>query len=310
MLSLYKEIYLHIGKYVNDRTKISLLSVSKVINAFKFAFMFGDETRIEKIVGTIYYDNFSNVILNRNIIAKLPFNVERAHYTTDGRYIPEFVTHLTIICMLGQMLPIFNIPDSVTHLTFSKAVLFAGHIRGLIPSSVTHLAFGVCVNQSLTGVIPLSVTHLIIKTVGIGIKHDDIPLSVTHLLLCPVNKYQLQNYVPVSVTHLGIGYYNAPIDDSIPSVTHLTFDKMFNQPIKNCIPNTVTHLYFGWEFQQSVDDIPPSVIHLTLSTNYSRVISDDIRARTEIIFFDVQFDPTNKIDYDNFNRWCINHICD
>jgi len=184
-LPLSCDIFQYICYFLCDKDKCSIIRCNKILSKKCFP-LFIDSININKIIGTIRYNKYTNIIINK---------------LDNGFRFPLLITHLTFGYYFNQ--PINDaIPSSVTHLTFGGH--FNQPINDAIPSSVTHLIFGWNFNQPINDAIPSSVTHL---TFGYSFNQ-------------PIN-----DAIPSSVTHLTFDYYfNQSINDAIPSsITHLTF---------------------------------------------------------------------------------------
>lgn len=204
-----------------------------------------------------------------------------------SKCVPSSVTHLTIGKAVNPHVDDYELPPSITHLTFNNAC-YIGTIT-CIPTSVKRLIFrnDCVINEDHC--VPNSVTCL--KFLGSWYQrtfsfYRTLPSSVTHLT---IGYSQYGNFdasmVPSSVTHLSFtDDFDASIIGYLPSsITHLEFGNDYDQPIiiipdywaesESIIPDSVTHLKFGNNFSKPIKNlIPLSVKHLILPNNYNHPI--------------------------------------
>jgi hypothetical protein len=179
MLTIYDDIFIKMSEELTDREKIYLSMTSKQLNMLKYEFIYKQMIHVYKIFKTPYFDNFECVQVSK-ISTKYPKAAKQIYLRAYTPHFPPFITHLRY----ESNRPIFNIPQSITHLTFFEN--FDQPIDNCIPSSVTHLTFGTGFDRSIKNDIPSSVTHL---TFGL---HFNQPIK---------------NYIPCSVTHLKFGFF-------------------------------------------------------------------------------------------------------
>ena len=134
--------------------------------------------------------------------------------------------------------PINNLPNSITHLTFSN------HFNQLVdnlPNSITHLTFGRHFNQSV----------------------DELPNSITHLIFGSAFNQSVDN-LPKNLTHLTFGwYFNQSVDKLPKNLTHLTLSGIFNQPV-NYLPESLIVLKL---FCDIIIEIPKNVKELHINSS-------------------------------------------
>jgi len=241
------DIWGYLSEFVkSNKDKCYLMMTCKEISECRF--FFRKIIEIKKITNTIWFDHFTNVVVDD--LVTLPKFIERLMFDSDkpvNGYIPTSVNSL----IFGRHFdwPIYNcIPSSVTFLVFGN--YFNQPIKGCIPMSVTHLSFDYHFNQSI---------------------EDSIPSSVIELNFGFSFNQSIKNCIPLSVKCLILGEeFDQPIKDCIPfGVTHLTFWGAVDQSIENCIPSSVIHLRFYGYFNQSISTLPSSVTHLILDSEYS-----------------------------------------
>ena len=119
--------------------------------------------------------------------------------------------------------PLDNLPNTITHLSFSKYSKFNYPLDNL-PNSITYLEFGSHFNHPLNN-LPNTITHL---TIGSKFNHplNNLPNTITHLSFSKYSKFnQLVDNLPKSLTHLEFGYhFNQSINNLSNTITHLTFN--------------------------------------------------------------------------------------
>ena len=126
--------------------------------------------------------------------------------------------------------PIDNLPDSLTHLTFSYC--FNQPIDNL-PDSLTHLSFGDNFNQTV----------------------DKLPNSITHLTFGKKFDQSVDN-LPNTITHLTLGDYKKNVDKLKSSLVELSFTNL--NKIKDNIPDFIKTIaiYFDKNVDENVTNIP------------------------------------------------------
>jgi len=170
MLSLCADLYLIIGRDLNDKEKITISMTCKNLDKLKYIFTYDEKIYFSMIKGLTFFDNFTNVIMDkeysRDVTTKLlPAKCKYLHFTSYGSYIPLFEN--TIKNYVG-----------ITHLTFDMT--FISYYP--VPQTVTHLTFGSCFDQSIKDIIPPNVTHLTFRHYRRQIVKL-LPSTVTHLIL-------------------------------------------------------------------------------------------------------------------------------
>jgi len=184
------DICTQVGKFLSNHDKIQFSMCSIKLDRLKYIYHYENKIGIKYILYLPYYNNFTNVFVNKKFEKicygnKLPSSITHLsfsnHYSSISYInIPSSVTHLTI--SNNFIFPINNrIPSTVTHLIFGK--YFDRHIEYEYPSRITHLTFGEEFNLLITDMIPLSVTHLTFNGTLIEPDIDIIPLTITHLSL-------------------------------------------------------------------------------------------------------------------------------
>src|SRR5579872_6900445 len=137
---LIDDMIVHIMTYLNNKSKIQFLSISKNLQQLKNKVQYNEKISLNKIRRLPYYNMFLNVIiqddniLNNNLCFKLP----------------NAITHLTLD--ISGTCNKDYIPVTITHLTFGDH--FYQDINDCIPNSVTHLEFGISFNKYTKGCIP------------------------------------------------------------------------------------------------------------------------------------------------------------
>lgn len=117
ILHLPNEIIVHITLYLNDKSKLSLLTTCKKLNHLKYLIDFNTLINIDKIIDISYFDSFTHIIV-QDIYFKLPKRVK----------------YLKIDNNLND---IISIPSSVKYLVFGD--YFNQNIDKFLPNTITHL---------------------------------------------------------------------------------------------------------------------------------------------------------------------------
>lgn len=136
------DIIIYICNYLNDKDKISFLSINRHMNLIKNKVFYHEMVCINKIQGLWYINQIKNVVIKENV--------------NLSKYIIPNITNLTFGYNFNQC------------------------VKGYIPSQVTHLTFGQYFRQSLEGCIPPSVTHLTLPG-DIEYNKKYIPSTVIYL---------------------------------------------------------------------------------------------------------------------------------
>ena len=162
--ALPNELIFLISKSLKTKSKLKLMTCSKESYEYRKIFMFTKTVEAIKIFNLDYYDQFTNIYVDRTFATlmlskysnhllkkncRLPIHITHINLRHNLITIPNTISHLTIDNSLVD--EIYAIPDSVTHLTICPRLIINKHV---IPSSVKYLKFiGYC-DDNLSGIIP------------------------------------------------------------------------------------------------------------------------------------------------------------
>jgi hypothetical protein len=157
MLLLPEENIIDICDKLTDNEKILFTSISLNMDKLKHKLIYRDIWILEKINRLPYFDNFENIVIQRQD-TKFPKYAKYVHHTAFISNVPSNVTHLILSDYLLSPELYGLIPGSVTHLEFGY--YFDQPIENHIPKSVTHLKFGYHFNRPIKNAIPSSIIRL------------------------------------------------------------------------------------------------------------------------------------------------------
>lgn len=210
------DVWSHIAIFIDsDKDKCHLMITCKKIS--KCNFYFNEIICIEKIIGTAWFDRFTNI------------------ETDDLSILPRYLTHLKIGTWTFSYAAIFG---DVTNYDFN----------GKIPLTVTHLTFPDNFNQKLDDCIPSSVIYI---NFGFNFDHpikDRIPTSVTEITFGGRFNQMINKNIPSSVTKLNFTKYHIfrhSIFENLPSsIKKVTVTGTFHELERRDIYHSIIGLEF------------------------------------------------------------------
>ena len=154
------------NEILDDRSKINLISCSKIINQYKFKLRFNDRyICLPQYQDKWFFNCLTNISVGDNF--KFPENVTRLHYWHIGPF-PTFISDKIIYLEFGVYLN-----SAIAEFKDSKFV------KSYIPNSVKHLTLGYYFNQEIIG-LPNSIETLILYT-NKCCEIVELPKSLTYL---------------------------------------------------------------------------------------------------------------------------------